>query len=146
MSLFVFADNDYQSFDRKRQQAVHDCIQDLTRTVLQDSPLNFRLTDIFRNTRTVVSFMQAAIQDVYDGHQKIQSVNIEDGKGIECIAMPSIWENKPENELVVYLKSLLLSENYCQSDVVILLEPSYTQDEIRQCKQIVAENIPSVTV
>ena len=34
MSLFIFADNEYQSFGRKRQQAINDCIIDLTREVV----------------------------------------------------------------------------------------------------------------
>ncbi len=146
MSLFVFADNDYQSFDRRRQQSIHDCIQGLAHKVLQDTPLNFRLTDIYPNTRKIVSFMQAAIQDVYDGHQKIESVNIENGDGVECTTMSSLWENSPDNDLVVYLCSLLLSGNYSQSEVAILFESSYSPDKIRQCKDIVAANVPGVTV
>ncbi len=146
MSLFVFADNDYQSFDRKRQQAVHECILDLSRTVLKEFPVNFPLTDIYRNTRKIVSFVQAAIQDVDDGHQKIESANIENGEGVECIAMSNLWEDKPDNDLVLYLHSLLLSENYSQSDVAILLESGYTTSEIQQCKQIVAKYISTITV
>ncbi len=144
MSLFVFADNDYQSFNRKRQQAMHDCILDLTRTVLQQVPLNLPLTDIYRNTRKIVSFVQAAIQDVHDGHQKIESVNLENGEGVECITMPSLWKNSPDNDLVVFLRSLLSSENYRQSEVAILFESSFSPDRIQQCKKIVEENIPRV--
>ncbi len=146
MSLFVFADNDYQSFDRKRQQAIHHCIQDLTRKVLQDTPLSFRLTDIYRNTRKVVSFMQAAIQGVYDDHQEIKSVNNANGDGVECITMSNIWESSSDNDLVVYLRSLLLYGNYRQSEVAILFESSYSPDKIQHCKDIVAENVPSATV
>ncbi len=142
MSLFVFADNDYQSFDRRRQQAVHECILDLTRTVFKQVPLNIPLTDIYRNTRKVVSFMQAAIQDVHDGHQKIKSANIENGEGVECIPMSSVWKNNPDNGLVVYLRSLLMSGNYGQSEIAILLETSETLHKIQQCKQILAEHIP----
>ncbi len=146
MSLFVFADNDYQSFDRKRQHAVHDCILELTRTVLDANLVICPLTDIYRNTRKVVSFVQAAIQDVYDGHQEIECANIEDGEGVECIPMPNLWEVRPDNDLVVYLRSLLLSANYSQSEIAILLESPYTLHEIHQCKQILAEHIPSITV
>ncbi len=146
MSLFVFADNDYQAFDRKRQQAIHDCILDLTRTILKDVPLNFRLTDIYRNTRKIVSFVQAAIQDVHDGHQKIESANIENGEGIECITMPSLWKNSPDNDLVIYLRSLLLSGKYSQSEVAILLESLYSPDKLQKCKEIIADNIRGVNV
>ncbi len=146
MSLFVFADNDYQSFDRKRQQRVHDCILELTRKVLDVNLVSYPLTDIYRNTRKVVSFVQAAIQDVYYGHQKIECANIEDGEGVECIPMPNLWKNTPDNDLVDYLRSLLLSKNYSQSDVAVLLDSSYTSDKIEECKQILAEHIPGVTV
>ncbi len=146
MTLFVFADNDYQSFDRKRQETVHDAIFNLTRKVLQDFPLIFRLTDIYRNTRKVVSFVQSAIQDIHDGHQTIESANLENGEGVECITIPSLWENIPDNDLVAYLRSLLSSERYRQSEVAILLESAYTPDEIKLCKQILAEHIPSVIV
>ncbi len=146
MSLFVFADNDYQSFDRKRQQAVHDCIQKLTRTVLDVNLVNCPLTDIYRNTRKVVSFVQAAIQDIYHGHQNIECANIEDGEGVECIPMTNLWENGPDNDLVVYLRSLLLSRNYSRSDVAVLMDSSYTPEKIEECKHILAEHIPSITV
>ncbi len=146
LSLFVFADNDYQSFDRHRQQAMYECILDLTRTMLNDVPLNWRLTKIYRNTRKVVSFVQAAIQDVHDGHQEIESVNIENGEGVECISMPNLWENNPDNAPVVYLRDLLLLERYTQSEVAILLESEYTTHDIQQCKQIITEHVPNVTV
>ncbi len=145
MSLFVFADNYYQSFDRRQQEAVHDCIMDLTRTVLNEVPLQFPLTEIYRNTRKVASFLQAAIQDVHYGHQEIESANTENGKGVECILMSSLWENKPDNDLV-YLRSLLDSGNYSQSEVAILLESSYTTDKIQKCKQIIAEHVSNIIV
>ncbi len=146
MSLFVFADNDYQSFDRRRQQTVHDCILDLTRTVLKVDPLIFPLTAIYRNTRKVVSFAQAAIQAIDDSHQKIESANMENGEGVQCIAIPNLWENSPENGLIVYLRSLLLTGSHNQSEVAILFESENTADQIQQCKQIVAKHMPSVTV
>ncbi len=146
MSLFVFADNDYQSFNRKRQHAIRHCIVELTRTVLHANLVTFPLTDIYRNTRKVVSFVQAAIQDIYDGHQKIECANIEDGEGVECIPVSNLWRNSPDNDLVVYLRSLLLSKNYSQSEVAVLLDSSYTPDKIEECKWIVERQIPSVAV
>ena len=144
MSLFVFADNDYQSFDRKRQHAVHDCIFELTRTVLGVNLVSDQLTDIYRNTRKVVSFVQAAIQDVYDCHQKIECANIEDGDGIECITMSNLWKETPDNDLVVYLRSLF--GNYSQSDVAVLLDSSYKSGNIEECKHILAKHMPSITL
>ncbi len=141
MSLFVFADNDYQAFDRKRQQAVHECILDLTRKMLGDIPLNFRLTRIYRNTKKIVSFVQAAIQDIYDGHHQIQSVNTENGKGVECIAMEDINE-----ELPVYVYSLLSSEKYNQSEIAILFESSCEATKFNSCKHALQKRIPSIII
>ncbi len=146
MSLFVFANNDFQSFDRRQQEAVHDCIRDLTRTVLKEDPLKFSLTEIYRNTRKVVSFLQAAILDVHDGLQKIKSGNTENGEGVECIVISSLWENNPNNDLTVYLCSLLGSGKYNQSEVAVLFESSYTMDQIMQCKKILAEQVPNITL
>ena len=146
LSLFVFADNDYQSYDRKRQQTMKDCILDLTRTVLKTVPQICYLTTIYRNTRKVVSFVQAAIQDVYDGHQKIESANPENGEGVECIPISTLWENSQDNALVVYLHNLLSVEKYNQSEVAILLESEYLAHDIQLCKEIIEERVPRVTV
>ncbi len=146
MSLFVFADNDYQSFDRKRQRAIHDCILCLTLEMFNQVPLNLPLTDIYRNTRKVVAFVQAAIQDIHDGYPRIQCANTENGRGVECIKMSNIWDETPENDLVVYLRSLHLFENYSPTELAVLLDFSYTPEEIQLCKQIIAEHIPSISV
>ena len=142
LSLFVFADNDYQAFDRKRQQKMHDCILCLTVDVFKQAPLNLPLTNIYRNTRKVASFLHAAVQDVYVGHQNIESANAEYGDGVECIRMTNLWQDSRNNDLVVYLHSLLFCENYSQSEVAILLESSYTTDEIERCKRLLAAYIP----
>ncbi len=146
MSLFVFADNEYQAFDRRRQQAIHDCILSFTRKLFKEEPLNFRLTDIYRNTRKVVSFVQAAIQDIYCGYQNIESANSENGDGVECIRVENLWWNNAENELVVYLRSLQASEKYTASEVAVLLDVSYTLEQIEQCKKIVEEHVPNIVV
>ncbi len=41
---------------------------------------------------------------------------------------------------------MLLSENYSQSEVAILLDSSYTPGNIEQCKQILAEHVPDVII
>ncbi len=89
--------------------------------------------------------MQAAIEDVYDDHQKIVCANMEVGAGIECISMSSIWANNINNDLAVYVRSLLLSENYSPSEIAILLEP-HAPDKIEKCKQILADYVPDITV
>ncbi len=90
----------------------------------------------------MVPFVQSAIQDVHDGHQEVESAHMENGEGVECIPMSSLWEDKPDNDLVVYLCSLLLSAKYNQAEVAILLETVvYTVNEIQQCKQIIAKHV-----
>ncbi len=143
MSLFVFGDNDYQSFDRKRQREMYDCIHDLTRQVLgKTKPYCVEFDKIYRNTRKVVSFIQSAIQDTYTGHTRIECANMESGDGIECITMPNVFMNSPDNELVVYLCDLNRSERYKLTEIAVLLDPSYTTDQIEECRAILREHIP----
>ncbi len=134
LSLFVFADNDYQSFDRKRQQAMQDCILELTRSVLKDMPQICHLTDIYRNTRKVVSFLQAAIQDVRGGQNIIECANMENGEGVECIPMYCFAS---------YLHTLFLFENYRQSEVAILFDSAFTPF-IQEFKLSIAEHFSEV--
>ncbi len=110
---------------------------DLTHTVLREKPLTLPLTEIYRNTMKLVSFMQAAIEDVHDGHNKIESANTEIGEGVECIPMSRLWTE---------LRSLLLSGNYSQSEVAILLESSYTPFQIQHYKHSLAKLDSSITV
>ncbi len=146
MSLFVFADNEYQSFDRKRQRAVYSCIHELTQQMLRQSIVVWPLTEIYRNTRKVVSFVQSAIQDVYEGHQKIESANPEDGEGVECIKMADLWEDHGDNDLVVYLRSLQSADIYKPEEVAILLDHSYTTEQIRLLTGILETQMPDISV
>ncbi len=142
MSLFVFADNDYQSFDRQRQQAMRNCIRDLSLQVLGKEPHYSYLTAIYRNTQKVMSFVQCAIQDSYENHQKIECGNIETGDGIECIEMPNIWENSSDNDLVVYIRNICMSETYNPQEIAIMLDPSYTNAQLEECRSILREHLP----
>ncbi len=141
MSLFVFADNDYQSFDRQRQQAMRNYIRELSLQVLGKEPHYSYLTAIYRNTQKVMSFVQCAIQDSCEDHQKIECGNIETGDGIECIEMPNIWENSPDNDLVVYLRNICMSETYDRREIAVLLDPSYTSDQLEECRTILREQL-----
>ncbi len=142
MSLFVFADNDYQSFDRKRQQAMRNCIRELSLQVLGKEPHYAYLTAIYRNTQKVMSFVQCAIQDSYEEYQKIDCGNRETGDGVECIKMLNIWENVPDNDLVIYLRNTCMSDTYNPQDIAILLDPSYTKEQIEECRSILREHLP----
>ncbi len=143
MSLFVFADNDYQSFDRQRQQAMRDCIRELSLEVLGSEPHYAYLNTIYRNTQKVVSFVQSVIQDsIYENHRKIVCGNPETGDGIECIRMTNIWVNSAENDLVVYLRNLQSTAGYMLSEIALLLDPAYTTNEIEECRSILRQHIP----
>ncbi len=146
MSLFIFADNEYQSFDKKRQQAMHRCIFDLTYKVLGKKAVMQPLTVIYRNTKQVVSFVGSAIQETHDSHQEIQCANHADGDGVECIKMNNIWENSPSNELAVYLRCVIDTSNYNPTEIAILLDPSYTETHIENCSKILNEHAKKIDV
>ncbi len=143
MSLYVFADNEYQSFDRKRQQAMRDCIRELSRQFLGKEPHYAYLTAIYRNTKKVVSFVQSAIQESYEDYHKIECQNMETGDGIECIRMTNIWLQGRENELVDYLHNICTAETYKMAEIAILLDPSYTSSQIQECRNILREHLPN---
>ncbi len=142
MALFVFADNDYQSFDRDRQQAMYDCIHGLTREVLDEDPVASRLTEVYRNTRKVVSFIQSAVQGIQRSHYKIECAHIDIGDGIECIKVGDVLANTPENDLVKYLRCMLSTHQ--PSDVAVFLDNSHLQETISQCKKLLTKQMPEV--
>ena len=146
MFLFVFADNDYQAFDKRRQQAMRDCIRDLSLQVLGKEPYYTYLHTIYRNPKTVVSFVQSAIQDSYEGYQNVDCGNTETGEGIECIRMPNLWANSPDNSLVAYLGNTYISETYSFRDIAVLFDPSYTTLQIEKCREILREHMPGSSV
>ncbi len=135
MSLYVFADNEYQSFDKKRQEAMRDCIRELSQEVLEIEPHYAYLTTIYRNTKKVVSFVQTVIKESYEGHEKINCGNVETGDGVECIKM------KEMDELADYLK-VCIRKQYRWSDIAVLLHPSYTDGQIEKCRNILIELLP----
>ncbi len=142
MSLFVFADNDYQSFDRKRQEKAYDCFHSLTREVLGQKPRVEYLTEIYRNSRKMVSFLQSAIQDAFSGSQTITCANPRVGEGIECIKVEDLWESTTENKFAAYLSPVLSSEIYRPSEIAILLDVSYTEEQIDQCRSMLKRHFP----
>ncbi len=145
-SLYVFADNDYQSFDAKRQQAMQDCIRELSRQVLGRDPHYAYLTIIYRNTKKVASFVQSAIQDSYEDYRKIECQNVETGDGIECIAMTNIWMYSRGNDLVKYLRNICTAETYKLTEIAVLLDSSYTSDQVEESRNILRELLPNSAV
>ncbi len=142
MSLFVFADNNYQSFDKKRQQAMRNCIRDLSLQILETEPHYGYLTAIHRNTKKVVSFVQSAIQDSFEDCLDIECHNMEIGEGIECIKMTNIWVHGQDNDLVMYVRNICQAETYNFTDIAVLLDPSYRSDQIEECRSILKNHIP----
>ncbi len=133
MSLFVFADNDYQSFDREMQQAMRNCIRELSLQVLGKEPHYSYLTAVYRNTQKVVSFVQSAIQDSYEDHQKIECGNIETGDGIECIELENV---------LGYFRNIYMSKIYSLGEIAILFDPSVTSDKIEELRELFREYFP----
>ena len=144
MTLFVFADNEYQSFDRKRQQTVYDCIHNLTRQVLNQIPAVEYLTEIYRNTKKVVSFVQSSIQDARPSSRKITCANPVAGDGVECLAIKNVWLSADGNELVLYLRSMMCYGRYQPNEVAVLLDTTYTRDQILRCKDILEKEMQEV--
>ncbi len=144
MSLFVFADNDYQSFDRKRQEAAYDCFHSLTREVLGQKPRVEYLTEIYRNSQKIVSFLQSAVQNPFSGSQTITCANPEVGEGIECIKVEDLWESNTENKFIAYLIPVLSSELYRPSEIAILLDVSYTEEQIDRCRRMLTQHFPQL--
>ena len=136
MFLFVFADNKYQSFDRSKQEQIEKFIHDLSKEVLGYYPETSTFTEVYRNTRKIVSFLQHAIEDTEPSFQDITCGNAKDGDGIHCIAMENLWDNSPENGLVQYLRPLLIitgpktDTKFLVTEVAVLFDAGYTSAEI----------------
>ncbi len=140
MVLFVFADNDYQAFDRKRQLAMYDYVHELTRHVLDQHLNSPYLTEVYRNTRKVVSFIQSAVEDVTQSYNKIECAHIDNGDGIECIKITNIFANTSENDLVKYLHSLL--PVYEPSSIAVFLDNSQPVAKVSQYRSLLKELMP----
>ena len=123
---------------------MENCIRELSLHVLGKLPHYSYLTAIYRNTKKVVSFVQSAIQDSFRDSAKIECQNMEIGEGIECIAMTNVWMESRENDLANYIRSM--SDKYKRTEIAVLLDPSYTADQIDKCRSILKEHIPDKDV
>ncbi len=149
MRLFVFADNTYQSFDRDNQLQIQTYICELSKEVFGHPPYEPILTEIFRNTRKVVSFLQHAamgdpdsdIDDLLD----ITCGSTQEGDGIQCIAMENLVVNSTSNNALVQYLLPLLDTRYQVTEVAVLLDNGYTDDDIEAVCQILQRHIPTVT-
>ncbi len=150
MFLFVFADNEYQSFDRQKQQQIEQIIHDLSKKILGHYPETHTFTEIYRNTRKVVSFLQHAIEDTEPSFQDITCGNPKDGDGIHCITMENLWDNSPENGLVQYLRPLLsvaspnTDTKYLVTEVAVLFDAGYTSTEMDGIAKTLETQFPRI--
>ena len=142
MILYVFPDNDYQSFDWKRQETTRRRIRELSLDVLGTEPHYAYLTAIYRNTKKVVSFIQSGIQDSFRDSVEIECQNVETGEGIECIKMTNVWMDSRENELANYIRHISKTKTYRLTEIAVLLDPSYTDNQIEECRSILKRHIP----
>ncbi len=146
MRLFVFADNAYQSFERKNQQQIQTYIYELSKEVWGRPPYEPILTEIFRNTRKVVSFLQHAMGDEDSDSEDMQDItcgNTHDGDGIQCIAVENLADSSSDNYVVQYLRPLL-DTRYQVTDVAVLLDSGYTDDYIKAGRLVLQTHIPRV--
>ncbi len=143
MRLIVFADNSYQSFDVENQKTIQIYIHDLSMKVFGYYPHHPIFTEIYRNTRKVVSFLQHAVEDT-DSGVDIACGNTYDGDGIQCIAMENpASDNSSSNDLVQYLRPLL-GTRYQVTDVAVLLDSSYTDHNICNVHEVLRSHLPRV--
>ncbi len=151
--LYVFADNEFQSFDTGNQQRLENCIHDLSKEIFGYPPqyLN-NLREVYRNTRKVVSFLQLAIEDTTSS--TVSCANSSDGDGIQCIVFEHLWDNSHENSLVQYLSPLLidpmprasLDGAYHVTDIAVLLDAGYTTSDINGIGNILQTQFSRVTI
>ncbi len=147
MRVFVFADNTYQSFDRENQRQIHTYIYELSMEVWGRPPYEPILTEIYRNTRKVVSFLQHAMEDPDLDSEDVLDItcgNTHAGDGIQCIAMENLLDNLCSNPLVQYLRPLL-DTRYQITDIAVLLDSTYSDDNIDTVHQVLQSHIPKVT-
>ncbi len=130
MSLYVFADNDYQSYDQKRQKAIYECLHDLTREVLDTKMRVEYLTDIYRNSKRVISFVQSAIEGTSSTCENVTCANNMEGEGMECVKMENLWSNDARNGLVKYLQEIFLCQSYKPTEIAVLLEKAYDDAQV----------------
>ncbi len=144
MRLIVFADNSYQSFDRENQENIETYIHDFSKKILGYYPHTPIFTEIYRNTRKVVSFLQHAVGDLQSDNLDITCANANEGDGIHCVAMDNILDTNSDNGLVQYLRPLLHTR-YLVTEVAVLLDSGYTDNDIGVICQILKRHLPSVT-
>ena len=151
MLLFVFADNKFQCFETRNPNEVFLWIADLSVKILNVAPYRPDVSEMYRNTKQIVSFVQHAALTTATTDINIKYGNDLDGDGIQCKVMENLWTNAPENSLVQYLlpicvhTSSSMDAKYHVTNVAVLLDAGYTDDEIGLIHQILQAHLPRIT-
>ena len=149
MFLFVFADNEFQSFDRENQEITEQSFIELSKEVLGYYPNSHTFTEIYRNPRKVVSFLQHAIEEP---DQDITCGNPSDGEGIQAIALENLWDNSHQNGLVQYLRQLLIlpassgDGNYHATQVAVLLDCGHSTSDVDTIRNILETQLSPIVI
>ncbi len=147
--LFVFADNEFQSFDREKQQIVEQYFLELSKEVLGYYPNTHTFTEMYRNPRKIVSFLQHAIEDP---DQDITCGNTNDGEGIQAIALENLWDNSRKNGLVQYLRQLLALSGssddgrYHATQVAVLLDSGFSTSGVDTIRHILETQLSNIVI
>ncbi len=147
--LFLFADNEFQSFDRENQQILEQSFLELSKKVLGYYPNSHTFTEMYRNPRKVVSFLQHAIEEP---DQDITCGNPSDGEGIQAIALENLWDNSPQNGLVQYLHPLLhlpgpsVDGRYHATQVAVLLDSGFSTSDVDTIRHILKTQLSPIVI
>ncbi len=148
MSLFVFADNEFQSFDIENQQNIEQYIHDLSKEVLKHRPQFETFTKMYRNPRKIVSFLQHAIEEP---DLEITCGNPSDGEGVQAISLKNLWDNSRDNGLVQYLQPMVVlpgssSGRYHMTQVAVLLDSGHSSSHVETMGQILKTQLPFIGI
>ncbi len=148
MFLFVFADSEFQCFERTYHHHIADWVWELSREVLKIFPRTEPFSEMYRNTKKIVSFLQHSAND--GGGMNVTCRNLMDGDGVQCIVMENLWNNVPENALARYLRRILVhagaspDATYLVTDVAVLLDAGCGNDKIEAIGQILRRQLPGI--
>ncbi len=151
MLLFVFGDNKFQSLDSRSPHEVADWIYQLSREILHTVPNIISFSEMYRNTKKLISFLQHTALGTGTTEMKVTYANNIDGDGLQCKEMEKLWENVPENGLVRYLRPLMGHTTssghtkYQSTDVAVLLDDGYADHRIGAMQQILQAQLPGIT-
>ncbi len=149
MFLFVFADNEFQSFDRENQKNIKQYIFELSNEILGDYPNTRTFKEMYRNPRKVVSFLQHAIEET---DQDITWGNPCDGEGVQVISLEKLWDNSHDNGLVQYLQPLLVLSGssaygrYHPTQVAVLLDSGHSPSDVDTIGHILETQLSHTTI